>query len=125
MPHAPQEVSPLCLRLLIRFIDVATHHEREILWPGGVSHLFRMLVVELEEVGGNLQRGEEGSIGVAALRRPLDRLRAAGAGHPDRRMGFLNRHHPGVDDAEMEMFPLPPEWTWRRPGFNEEVVAFL
>src|SRR5215218_3688023 len=125
MPHTPQEVAPLFLGLVVGVIDVTANHEGEVLRPRRVSDFFRMLMVKLEQILGNLQRRQKGGVGVATPRCPFDRLRAARAWHPDWRVGLLNGYHPGVHDAEVEMFPLPPEWAWRRPGFDQKVVALL
>src|SRR5919108_4748860 len=125
MPHTPQEVSALLLRFCIGVIDMTADHKGEMLAPWRIAGLLRMLVVELKQVFGDIQGGEEGRIGIAPLRRPLDRLRASRARHPDGRVGLLNRHHPRVDDPEMKMLTFPAEGPRSRPGFDQEVVAFL
>ena len=59
------------------------------------------------------------------LGRPLGRLRAGGAGHPYRRVGLLDGHHPGIDHPEVVVLALPAEGAGGGPGLDDQVVALL
>ena len=59
------------------------------------------------------------------LRRPDDRLRAARAGKPHRRVRLLHRHHPRIDHPVRPVLPFPAERAGRRPALHNQVVGLL
>src|ERR1700719_5176421 len=96
-----------------------------VLGPRLVASLERDLVVQLPDLLGRLDRGVERDIGIALLRRPDDRLLAQHAGDPHPRIGLLQWHRPGVDDALLVMRALPAERAFARPGRDDQIVRLL
>src|SRR6266705_2944358 len=62
---------------------------------------------------------------IMMLRTPLQGLGTAGAGNPDRRVGFLQRRFEGIDHPEMVMGAFPAERSGGGPGLDNQVVRFL
>ena len=96
-----------------------------MLGRGGVADLRRHRVVVVEDlVDGGERRGER-HVGVLVLGRPLDRLGADHAGDPDRGMRLLERLHPRIHDAVLEVPALPAEGPGRRPRRHDDVVRLV
>src|SRR5262249_51988307 len=61
----------------------------------------------------------------AFVRGPHQGVTAHHAWQPDGRVRFLIQAHPRIHKAEVEMFALPAEGTWCRPGIHAKLVRFL
>ena len=64
-------------------------------------------------------------VGIVPLGAPYDRVGAAGAGNPHRRVGFLQRYLEGVHHSEVVVLALPAEGARRCPRLENQVVGFL
>src|SRR6516165_5972615 len=121
----PQELAGVLLRLLFTVGDMNLLQISAILGASGIADLERHLVVKLPDLLGRLDRGVERDIGIALLGRPDDGLFAQHPGDPNPRVGLLQRHRPGVDDAVLVMRALPAEWPLARPRRDHQIVRLL
>ena len=96
-----------------------------MLRPGLETHLVGGLEVDLLQLLGQVQQRPQVHVGVLVLGGPNYALRAAGAGEPHRRMGFLNGDHPGVDHPVGEVTAFPAEGARSRPALHDEVVGLF
>src|SRR6266513_4771845 len=112
----PQELAGVLLRLFLAVGDMHLLQVAAVLRARLVAGLERDLVVQLPDLLGRLDRGVERDVGIALLRRPDDRLLAQHARDPHPRIGLLQQHRPGIDDALLVMRALPAEWALARPG---------
>src|SRR4051812_50214712 len=84
-----------------------------------------MLVVDLPDLLGAVDRRVERDVGITLRCRPDDRLRADHAGDPDAWIRLLPPHPPGIDDPVLIMRALPPERARGRPRLYDHSRWFL
>src|SRR4051794_34062772 len=90
----------LLARLAVRLGDVDRHAPAHLGGRGGVSSSLARLAELIEHAAEYVDvEVRDAHVAVAPLRHEVDRLGAAGAGDPDRRVRLLDRPRPGVDVA--------------------------
>src|SRR6266478_6330592 len=125
MAHTPQVMLAHCLRLFVSVRTDATDHVGKVVSRGCVADLAGMLTILVVQTHRSIQRHQEGGVGVAVLRGPLDGLRTPGARDPDRRMGFLEGQHPGINHPEVIVPARPADRTRPGPrGWHRIVTVF-
>ena len=77
-------------------------------------------MVDVAAGGGGIESAAQNEIGDALPRRPADRLRTQDAGRPDRRVRFLQRQLPRIDDAQVIVLALPAERAGHGPGLLDQ-----
>src|SRR5262245_57933843 len=113
----------LRLRLIVRYI--AAQQIAKIVLSDGLIGFGSGSAIHAKELFGHVERSEKRHVRIAMPGGPLGCFRAGGAGYPDRRVGFLNGHNPGIDDTIMIMLALPAEGPRRSPGLDDQVVRFF
>ena len=88
------------------------------LFPGGV-------IVDLVHLLGQIDLAGQHDVGITMPGRPLHGLPAGSTGHPNRRIGLLQRDGPGVHVPVVEVLALPAERAGGRPCLDEEVVGLF
>ena len=118
----PHELARILDRLLLGLRHVTANQIAALLGSGLIADPFGSLVVELPDLLTVLDGRVQDDVGVTVLSRPDDRLPADHAGDPDAWMGLLQGQHPGVDDPELIVIPLPAEWPGLGPRLDDQVV---
>src|SRR5207249_6656502 len=118
-PSPTRRSSDLGLRLRRHRAD----EEAEIVGRDGSANLGSALPVELEKLARDLERYQEGHVGVAASAGPHRRLGARGAGDPDGRMWLLQWQAPRVHVAEVVVPALPAKRPGIHPALQDQIVA--
>ena len=121
----PAELARVLDGLFLIVRDMHLDQVAPVLRPGLVAGLQRHIVIDLPDLLGVGDGSVERDIGVALLGRPHDGLAADDAGHPDARIGLLQRHRPGVHHAVLVVPALEAEGAGLGPGADDQVVRLL
>ena len=113
------------ISLFVGVLHVDANQVAQVFRAGFVADGAGVLGVDFLHVLGGLYVGFQEDVGVVMLGAPDQRLRAAGAGNPDRRVRLLHRNLEGVDHAEVVVLALPAPGAGFGPGLHHQVVGFL
>src|SRR6185312_6778389 len=118
-------LAPGRLRQLLRLIHVDLEEVPRVLRTSLVALFARDLVVVVERLLSRFKFGREHDVGVSMLCRPGDGVAAQDTGNPDRRVRLLIRARPRVYVPVVVVLALPAERSRVCPCLDDEVVGFL
>src|SRR6266508_1359847 len=117
----------LAARFLVRLTDINTDAPTDLAVayrvPGLVAargKIFRSLASQFK-----WRQCRQHHVGVFLFGYPLHGFRAAGAGNPNRRMGFLVGPGPHIDVAEPIVLAVPAERAVSGPALDNQIVRFV
>src|SRR5215831_1254846 len=97
----------------------------EVLGTSLIAFTCRGLGIEVPQLDRGLKPRRERNVRKALLGTPCDGVWAHETRNPYGRMRFLQRQHPRVYEAKVEMLALEPKRPRRSPRLYDEIDAFL
>src|SRR6516162_5634626 len=107
---AVEEPFPEFLGTGLIFADEDRLEIAEVLGTSLVTFLCGGLRVQVPEFDGGLEPSRERNVGKPLPGAPDNRVGADQTGNPYRGMRFLQRQHPGVYEAKVEVLALEAKW---------------
>src|SRR5579863_1151405 len=113
------------VRLFLSLGDVHFLQVAEIFRPDLVTLFRRGVAIHIPQLHRRFEERRQRDIRVTMLRAPDYGLGTEQPWNPDRRMRFLDRQAPRIDEAVVEMLALVAERTRPGPRLDHDVVGFV